>query len=172
MREYVRMHGEGVQGPLRQAVVEALLNGLSADARAFLGEAPPALSRCENERAEFRDLFRHHQQQVLREFEAFRPTDQAYSPLSFFFNFAHNVLKGTVIDALLRGEVWDLTFNDMLTALPSGSRSQMKEQLANTLMGYARSSPDKIRGRWMPVIVYDRRAGRRAFAIMLSKLNQ
>ena len=172
MREYVRMHDEGIQGTPRAAVAEALLNGLSPDARAFLGEAPPALSRCEIERAEFRDLFRRHQEQVLREFEPFRPTEQAYSPLSFFFNFAHNVLKGTVIDALLRGEAWDLTFNDMLTALPSGPRSQMKEQLANTLMGYARASPDKIRGRWMPVIVYDPRAGRRAFSIMLSKLKK
>ena len=168
MREYARLHDQGIEDVRRQGVVEALLNGLSPDARAFVGEAPSSLSRCEVERAEFRDLFRRYQQHLLPEFEPYRPTERAYSPLSFFFNFSHNVLKGTVIDALQRGAPWDLTFNDLLTSL--GTQSVLKEQLATTLMGYARSSPDKIRGRWMPVIVYDPRAGRRAFTIMMSKL--
>jgi hypothetical protein len=33
-------------------------------------------------------------------------------------------------------------------------------------MGYARSNPHRIRGRLMPVIVYDPQAGRRAFAAL------
>ena len=37
-------------------------------------------------------------------------------------------------------------------------------------MGYARANPDTIRGRPMPVIVYDPRAGRRAFDITIGKL--
>ena len=44
--------------------------------------------------------------------------------------------------------------------------------LATTLMGYARSNPDRIRGRLMPVIVYDPQAGRRAFSIAMEKLAQ
>jgi hypothetical protein len=39
-------------------------------------------------------------------------------------------------------------------------------------MGYARSSPDRIGGRLMPVIVYDPRAGRRAFAVAMRKLKE
>src|SRR5579871_824065 len=42
------------------AVVEALLNGLSADARAFIGEPSAATIACEDERAELRDRFLHH----------------------------------------------------------------------------------------------------------------
>jgi hypothetical protein len=37
-------------------------------------------------------------------------------------------------------------------------------------MGYARAHPDRIRGRLMPVIVYDPEAGHRAFAVTLRKL--
>ena len=37
-------------------------------------------------------------------------------------------------------------------------------------MNYAREHPDRIRGRLMPVIVYDPRVGRRAFAITMQKL--
>jgi hypothetical protein len=43
--------------------------------------------------------------------------------------------------------------------------------LATTLMGYARSNPDRIRGRLMPVIVYDPQAGRRAFTVAIEKLS-
>jgi len=39
-------------------------------------------------------------------------------------------------------------------------------------MGYARANPHKIRGRLMPVIVYDPAAGRRAFCMTLRKLKQ
>ena len=42
--------------------------------------------------------------------------------------------------------------------------------LAKTLVAYARSSPDKIRGRLMPVIVYDPRAGREAFSFTMRTL--
>jgi hypothetical protein len=38
-------------------------------------------------------------------------------------------------------------------------------------MDYARANPDRIAGRPMPVIVYDPRAGRRAFRIMMEKLS-
>jgi hypothetical protein len=47
-----------------------------------------------------------------------------------------------------------------------------REQLALTLMTYARENPDRIRGRLMPVIVYDPRAGHRAFRVMMEKLGE
>jgi hypothetical protein len=39
-------------------------------------------------------------------------------------------------------------------------------------MAYARSHPDRIRGRLMPVIVYDPQAGRRAYSVTIEKLSQ
>src|SRR5207249_189420 len=83
-------------------------------------------------------------------------------------NFSHNILKGIVVDALLWGEPWTLTLNDLLTGVHTEpSAAESKKKLANTLVAYARSSPDTIRGRLMPVIVYDPRAGRQAFSFMM-----
>src|SRR5206468_10766204 len=53
MREYARMHDEGIQGPERARIVEGILNGLSPDARAFVGEPPGSLAACEAGRVEF-----------------------------------------------------------------------------------------------------------------------
>jgi hypothetical protein len=109
---------------------------------------------------------------LVEAFQRFRPLPDTYSPLSFFFNFSHNVLKGTVVDALLRGRAWPLTFDDMLTTLSrDAAESTMKQELAATLMGYARANPDTIRGRPMPVIVYDPATGRDAFAVTMRKIN-
>jgi hypothetical protein len=108
---------------------------------------------------------------LIEEFEPYRPSDSAYSPLSFFFNFSHNVLKGTVVDALLQGRAWPLSLNDLLTALPREA-SAPKEALARTLMQYAQSAPDRIRGRLMPVIVYDPGAGRQAFGVTMRKIKE
>ena len=151
------MRGEGAGGRIGTRSVEAMLNGLSPDARAFVRDAPAAPSPYESERAEFCDLFRAaHAGSCWREFERYRPSTAAYSPLSFFFNFSHNVVKGAVVDALLRGTPWTLTLNDLLTGISRGAEENAdKEALATTLMGYARANPHQIRGRLMPVIVYD-----------------
>ncbi len=141
------------------AVAEGLLNGLSPDALAFV-EIPP-----------FAERFTAHREELLERFEAFRPADGAYSPLSFFFNFSHNVVKGAVVDALRRSAPWTVSLNDLLTAVPRGGpEAGGKVSLATALMGYARRNPDRIGGRRMPVIVYDPVAGRQAFAVAMRKL--
>jgi hypothetical protein len=174
MREYLRLRDAGTAGSEREGVVEALANGLAPDARAFVGNhPPPSLARCEEERVAFRAQFLACKDDLLREMEPHRPTLQSYSPFSFFFNFSQNVLKGTVVDALLRGRAWPLSLNDLLTAVPRDEdRAREKERLALTLMGYARSSPDRIRGKLTPVIVYDPAAGRQAFAVAVRKLKE
>jgi hypothetical protein len=173
IREYERLCEEGIAGLERDRVIEALLDGLSADARAFVGAPPSSLAASRAERAEFAECFQRHRADILVESERFRPAADRYSPISFFFNFSHNVLKGTVIDALLRGEPWRLTFNDLLTGLPADpSLDESRQTLARTLMGYARSNPNRIRGRLMPVIVYDPDAGSRAFTVMIGKLRE
>ena len=172
LQEYARMRDEGVNGIERARVVEALLNGLSADARAFVSDFPPgSLSACEIERREFRERFHKYKPDLLAEFEPYRPSDHSYSPLSFYFNFSHNVVKGAVVDALLKGRPWAVSLNDLLTALPRETSAQ-KEALATTLMDYARSAPDRIRGKLMPVIVYDAGAGRQAFGVTMRKIRE
>ena len=157
----------------RAVIEEALLNGLTPDARAFVGVPPPSLARSETDRVRFADGFARHKETLLAAFQRYRPTDAAYSPLAFFFNFSHNVVKGTVVDALLWGDPWDVTMNDLLTGVPRPGLEEGSQQLlATTLMGYARSNPDRIRGRLMPVIVYDPQAGRRAYSVTIEKLSQ
>lgn len=173
MQEYARAREEGVEGAEQDLLIEGLLNGLSADARAFVGEPPRSLSAFGAEQAGFRDLFRAHRDTLLEQFERFRPTDQAYSPLSFFFNFSHNVIKGIVIDALIWGEPWRLSLNDLLTGAPrEEAEDESRQVLARTLMTYARANPHKIRGKLMPVIVYDPRTGRQAYAVTLRRLRE
>jgi hypothetical protein len=180
MREYSRLHDDGVR-PVKNpenaedvgkdAIVEAILGGLSSDPRAFVGEAPSSLAVHEVDRSAFSDLFHSHRQDLAEAFERYRPLPDTFSPLSFCFNFSYNVVKGIVVDALLRGKPWDLSLNDLLTAMPrDDGRARSKETLARTLMEYARANPDRIRGRLMPVIVYEPRSGHRAFSLLTSKL--
>jgi hypothetical protein len=133
-------------------MAEALLNSLTADT-AWLLETKP-----------FNERLKALSVRALPAFHDLEPRSDAYSPLSFFFNFSHNVLKGAVIDALLRGDAWTVSFNDLLTG-SSGGRSacSSREALALTLMGYARQHPHRIRGQLMPVIVYDPAAGRTVY---------
>ena len=173
MQEYSRMAGANMHNRERSVIEEALLNGLTPDARAFIGVPPPSLSNYENDRVRFADGFRRHKADLLDAFHQHRPTEASYSPLSFYFNFSHNVVKGTVVDALLWGDPWNLSLNDLLSGVPRAELEEGSQQLlATTLMGYARSNPDRIRGRLMPVIVYDPQAGRRAFSVAIEKLSQ
>jgi hypothetical protein len=173
MEEYDRLLATGAGTEETAPLVEGILNGLSADARAFVGQPPTSLSGSEMDRGAFRALFLTHRDRLLEAFLQYKPSPEAYSPLSFFFNFSHNVLKGTIVDALLRGRAWPLTFDDMLTTLSrNDAEPALKQELATTLMGYARANPDTIRGRPMPVIVYDPATGRDAFAVTIRKLRE
>jgi hypothetical protein len=181
-REAGRLRAAEESIPGRARVLEAIANGLSADARAFLGSQPvAALREPAAVRADW-DAVRDEVQTwgpALREaLEPHRPSATTYSPVSLFFNFSQNVIKGTAIDALLWGEKRTVTLNDLLTATasaatagePPSPTNADKEQLARTLMAYARANPHRIRGRATPVIVYDPQGGRRAFGAMLRDL--
>jgi hypothetical protein len=171
MRAFDRVQSAGLRGRGREQMIAALLNGLTPDARAFVGTPPSSLSQSEPERLQFQELWQKHKAGLLEEFERLRPTDAAYSPLAFYFNFAHNVVKGAVVDSLMWGQTWDLTFNDLLSSSTrEGVESSDLTALAGTLMAYARSHPDRIRGQLMPVIVYDPSQGRQAYSTAMKKL--
>src|SRR5205814_5893267 len=127
---------------------------------------------CAADRREFRDVFHAYRDDLIEGFQRHRPWEKAYSPLCLFFNFAHNVLKGMVVDALLWGEAGRLTLNDMLTGVSDAAEGEPRVKVATTLMGYARKNPDRIRGRLMPVIVYDPQSAREAFSMTLRRIGE
>ena len=173
MDEYHRIREGGEATRPRQAVVESMLNGMSADPRAFIGTGPASLAAHEVERARFRERFLAYQPDLTEEFASFRPSAEAYSPLSFFFNFSHNVMKGQIVDSLLWSLPWPVGLNDLFTGEPRAEDPERsREQLARTLTAYARTNPHKIRGRLMPVIVYDPDAGYRGFRLTLRRLRE
>ena len=147
-----------------EAIAEALINGLCPDPSSLLASA------------EFVERFEPHRAALVEVFERFRPDENAYSPLALFFNFSHNVVKGLVVDAVLRARPWPVALNDLLTSLPpdGGSNeavaSSSPKDAATTLMGYARRNPAQIRGRLTPAIVYDPATGRQAFGATMRRL--
>lgn len=154
--------GDETDTARRRALIEAIAGGLTADVPALLADP------------EIAALFEPHRSELVAEFEPLRPGPDAYSPLAFFFNFAYNVIKGAVVDAMLWGEPHGVSLNDLLTAaphpVPDAAPPERREALAVTLMDYARKNPEKIRGRLMPVIVYDPLTGRRAFDEAMARL--
>jgi len=173
MREYSRLADAGLAGRTIAVIEETLLNGLTADARAFVGVPPPSLIHSEADRVRFVDGFARHKAALLESFQRYRPTDTAYSPLSFFFNFSHNVMKGQIVDSLLWSLPWPVGLNDLFTGEPrTEDPERSREQLARTLTAYARTNPHTIRGRLMPVIVYDPDAGYRGFRLTLRRLRE
>jgi hypothetical protein len=168
LRAYSRMHQQCVQGIERERVVEGILNGLTPDPRAFIGKAPAPLANYTADQGEVAALFLKYHQELLRDFEAHRPSDQYYSPIAFSFNFPHNLVKGMVIDALFNAQSSCISLNDLLTGVPRSRNG--KEALTRTLMGYARRVPDKIGGRPVPVIYYDPALALRTYVKTLSTL--
>jgi len=156
----------------RQGISEALLIGLMPDASAFLGSRhPEALTSRAADLARIRDLFAVHRSDLLGDFATHRPILTQYSPLSFTFNFPHNLVKGIVVDAARRGAPWPLALEDLVTALPRKEDLDIaRRSLATTLMGYALANPDTIRGRPHPAIVCDPTAGLRAFELSVRQL--
>jgi hypothetical protein len=173
MQHYVRLRETGSAALPESRLAEALIGGLSGDARALVGRPPSSLAKFEGERAQFCDAFHAYKADLLAAFEQYRPTERAYTPLNFFFNLSHNVVKGIVIDALIEQRPWPVSFNDLLTGLGADDElAARKLALAWTLMDYARANPHTIRGRQMPVIVYDPLAGRQAFSVAMRKLRE
>src|SRR5262249_19792396 len=135
---------------------EAILNGLSSDPEFFIDTRPARPSSCEADGTAIRDRLMGNKVDLFETFEQYRPSESNYSSFFLFFNFSHNLLKGMVIDVLLWGETCPLMLNDLLSGVCGEiSPSAARITLARALMGYARLNPHRIRGRLMPVIVYD-----------------
>ncbi|MEO8501993.1 MAG: hypothetical protein ABI565_13830 [Vicinamibacteria bacterium] len=156
----------------RLRISEALLLGLTPDSDALLGPDPPeSLAACDDRLTRLQGLFAAHRALLLQDFETHRPDPASYSPLSFTFNFPHNLVKGVVVDAAFRGTPWALSLDDLVTAFPKSPELDLgRRSLATTLMRYALASPDTIRGQPHPAIVCDPWAGVRAFETAMAGL--
>ena len=164
IEEFDRMQARGHSGLDRDRVIEGLINGLTPDPTAVLGKPVSWFTPHQAELDRFLTLFARHRADLIPDFETQRPRDQGYWPTALFFNFSQNVLKGAVVDALLRGSSRTFGLNDLFTGVPRETPlPEAKATLARRLMAYARSNPDTIRGRLSPVIVYDPVVGRQSF---------
>ena len=176
MEAYARMRETNETGPVRDRVVEAIINGLTPDPEAFLVRPPASLFAHAEEHGHFVSLFDRHASSLISEFEPRRPREFGYSPIALFFNFSQNILKGLVADSLLQGVASPVGLNDLFTGVEPvagiPNASVAKARLARTLMSYARARPDEIGGRLAPVIVYDPVVGRRAFGAAMRVAKQ
>src|SRR6186997_1974687 len=73
MGEYSRLADAGLAGRTIAVIEETLLNGLTADARAFVGVPPPSLINSEADRVRFVDGFARHKAALLDSFQRYRP---------------------------------------------------------------------------------------------------
>lgn len=156
----------------RRPLTEALFIALMPDPLAFIGAAPPpSLDGHRDVRTRIAELWRATRDARLDDFEALRPALDRYSPLHFTFNFPHNLVKGAVVDAALRGAPWKVALEDLVSGPEIGaSTEEERRSLATKLTRYALASPDTINGRPHPAIVYHPEAGLRAFERALEGL--
>ena len=150
------------------AIAETIANGLSTDAGAFLdARTPSVLAGCDVERRGFRERVGDHVTALTDAFAPYRPRrrrlQSARAVLQLLSERAQGRRRRRV--ALGRSPT-NFTERSVHEPAARSDSDQRKLRLLHTLMGFARANPDRIRGRLMPVIVYDVVAGRRAFGAM------
>ena len=187
LREYARLHDASVLDAHRVDVVVGLLQGLAADPWAFAGKAPAALSEYESEYTELRALLERYGRKLLDEIEGFRPSKEAYSPLSLHFNFPHNTLVAIVAMALLAGEPQRLPLNALFVRerarrdgsaqggpTPDGLAPEVsaQEALARALMSYSGASQDRRGIQGAMLVAYDPYSGLRSFTMTVDTIRK
>jgi hypothetical protein len=174
MRAYDRMHDAGTGGDEMERVVEALLNGMTPDTRAFTESPPSTLSQFGEEHAELRATIARRRSDLIGDFERHRPEPGRYSPLGFQFNFPHNALIPMVTLALVQGmdPRLNMPIDALLTREGAEGGPRAPETLARTLMAYAGYSPEKRGGRRTLMIIYDPSSALSSFNRTMSVLRE
>jgi hypothetical protein len=147
--------------PERRQVIGCLINGLTADPEACLSKGQAFFPDDQGRLAECRTLLLRNRADLLVAFENHRPVGQTYSPLSFRFNFPHNVLVAMVISGLQEGVVWKPSLSDLL--LGGRTAEESPESLARTLTAFS-AQPERLDTRKRVQIVYDPLDGLRSFS--------
>jgi hypothetical protein len=167
MDRYHEMREEGVPSPARREVVLAILNGLTSDPPAFHGILPPALAAHAEEQARFSGLYHRYQEDLHEEFEAFRPSEEVYSPIAFHFNFPHNAVKAMVGMALTGWALPPIPLEALFEDPGGAGKGKPQEELARTLMAHSEANPEQIGARRVMVMTYMPRTGLRRFRATL-----
>jgi hypothetical protein len=151
------------QSPTRRQLLTGIVNALSADPGAFLGEVPDVLAGQAVEQQSLRDVLERHLRTLHTDVVAARPTDEAYAPIALQFNFLHNVLTAKLALACDGHPAADVSLSVLLgtSEAPSRSLARSPEVLARLLAGFA-SEPHRREARGAPLIVYDPSWGREA----------
>ncbi len=164
MDRYHEMREAGTSVEDRKELVLALLNGLTSDPPAFAGTLPPALAAHAEEQARFSRLYHRYREDLLEEFEPFRPSEERYSPIAFHFNFPHNALKAMVGMALTGWPLSRLPLEAVFEDPEISEREgESPEALARILMAHSRANPEQIGSRRVMVMTYMPRTGLRRF---------
>lgn len=163
MRAYSRVGAGATRDSERERAVEGLLNGLSADAWAFVEKAPGFLRVLQREHDEFRELFEQRRADLLEDFERQRPEPAAYSPLSFATNFLSNAAVAMVVVALSDEERYPSLDALFTRERGDGSAAGSAERLAQKLMDYSVANAERVVGSTAPLIVVDRLDGAHCF---------
>ena len=142
-------------GTDRDAVVEALLSGLSADPWAFLDSLPTALSGHPDWHADIRRLLAQHRSALLSEFEIHLPSPRTFSPLGFACNFPTNATVAMAALAV-QGDDVHPPLNALFAREPDSTPPERSAlRLAQRLMAFAASDPARLDARGAPLLVYD-----------------
>ena len=173
MEAYDRLSAAGENTPTRDLIVEGLINALTPDPTAVLGRPVSWFAPHQAELDRFLSLLRLHRSELIPAMESHRPREAGYWPIALFFNFSQNVLKGVVVDAVLRGIAIPVGLNDLFSGMPRDAAvAEARVSLARRLTAYSRANPDTIRGRLSPVIVYDPIIGRQSFGGAMRAIKQ
>lgn len=149
----------------RRRIALALLNGMTADPPGFTFDLPPALAPYADERARFVERYDRHWTELQEVFRDLRPTEDAYSPLAFHFNFPHNAMKAAFAMRLAGIPLPRLPL-DALFEEPAVAGAGPGE-LSDALVAYSRANPERIRDRQVLVLAYNLSAGLRTYRAAL-----
>ena len=165
LMEAYRSGGSGGVADLpRDLVVQGLVNGLTADPWAFVGELPSCLAEHRAEHAVLREALHDFAAELTEAFEPNRPTPRIYSPIAFQFNFLHNTLVAKLSVTLLQPVAPALSLNALFARQSSSvSRTESAEILARLLMDFSGADPSRLGARGAVLTVYDPADARRGF---------
>ncbi|MDQ8165041.1 MAG: hypothetical protein P3A28_04680 [Gemmatimonadota bacterium] len=145
------------ESPIRRApLVAGLLDGLTADSRAFLGSAPAFLAHLAPQHAELRAILLRQRGLLLTEWAAFAPVRGSFSPLSVGCNFLSNAAVAAAVGAATVGTEHP-TLNALMRDPRSGTAGESMdgELFARQLMEFSTADQGRLGAGGAPLIVYD-----------------
>ena len=166
LREYVQRGAtaEGRTGP----IIDAFLNGISADPWAFQGSLSGGLRHVVSEHHELSELLGRYRGELLQALTLCAPSPHMYSPLGFACNFPLNTLVASVACTLTDQTAYP-SLNVLFTRADHEHSSG--ERYARRLMQYAIADRSRLEVTGAPLILYDPYDGGRHYNLVMRMLD-